>query len=74
MLIVEVLSESEESEKVGNGDEAREDEPHDLDVALMEERTESHAAAGPGKSKPPLLHRSAQCPFSPFRSAYLRMK
>ncbi len=48
MLIVEVLSEKEESEKIGNGEEAKEEEPHELDVALLDERTGSHAAAGPG--------------------------
>lgn len=48
MLIVEVLSENEETEKVVNGEEAKEEEPHDLDEVLLEERTGSHAAAGPG--------------------------
>ena len=70
MLIVEVLSENEEPEKVGNGDAAREEEPHDLDAALMEDRTESHAAAGPGKPWP-LLHTGVHHSFVSCRCSTL---
>lgn len=55
MLIVEVLSENEEPEKVGNGEEAKDEEPHDLDEVLLDERTGSHAAAGPGIILDPII-------------------
>lgn len=53
MLIVEVLSaEGEDPDQAAAIEEARADDGSDTEVSMMEERTGSHAAAGPGTEPP----------------------